>query len=120
MIRELKILICDDSLIIRRTLRDILDEIGCKKIYEAVNGVDAIEKYKEIDPDLVFMDIIMPKKSGVEALVEIKKFDEKANVVVVSSALTQKYVKAAISAGASEFIQKPISIYQIQKIIDRL
>lgn len=120
MISNVKIIICDDSLMVRKTLSDMLHKIGVKDVYEAVDGNEGIEKYKNYKPDIVFMDIVMPGKTGIETLKEIKDYDSSANVVIVSSALTQKYMTEAIKAGAKEFIQKPFSVTQIQKIIDKL
>jgi len=114
---RLKVLVCDDSMLIRKKLKEVLKICGCDDIVEASNGQEAIEVYKESNPDLVFMDIIMPLKNGIEAVKEIIEFDKEAKVVMASSAGTKEHVKAAIKAGAFEFVQKPWEKEQINKII---
>ena len=113
----LKILVCDDSMLIRKKLKEVLKSCGCTNILEASNGQEAVDSYKENNPDLVFMDIIMPFKNGIEAVKEIIEFDNEAKVVMASSAGTKEHVKIAIKAGAFEFVQKPWEKEQINKII---
>ena len=115
-----KVLICDDSMLMRRRLREILKSCGCEDVLEAVNGQEAIDVYKESNPDLVFMDIIMPVKNGIEALKEIIEFDKTAKVAMASSAGTKEHVREAIKAGAFEFVQKPWEKEQINKILINL
>ncbi|MGH4119760.1 response regulator [Clostridium sp.] len=116
----LKILICDDSLLIRKKLKEVLKNCGCENILEATDGQVAIDVYKESNPDLVFMDIIMPIKNGIQAVKEIMEFDKDAKVVMASSAGTKEHVKEAIKVGAFEFIQKPWEKEQINKILHNL
>ena len=116
----LKVLVCDDSMLIRKKLKEVLRSCGCNDIVEASNGQEAVDIYKESNPDLVFMDIIMPFKNGIEAVIEIIEFDKDAKVVMASSAGTKEHVKEAIKAGAFEFVQKPWKKEQIIKIIHNL
>ncbi|MEG0614227.1 MAG: response regulator [Oscillospiraceae bacterium] len=113
----IKIMICDDSILVRKKFRDFVATLGCEILYEASDGVEAVAKYKEFQPDLVFMDIVMPNKTGVEALTEIMEYDNKARVVIASSVGTQSHLKKAIEAGAYDFLQKPIENEQVKKII---
>ncbi|MBX4260025.1 response regulator [Clostridium estertheticum] len=113
----LKILVCDDSMLIRKKLKELLKSCGCNNILEASNGQEAVDSYKANNPDLVFMDIIMPFKNGIEAVKEIIEFDNDAKVVMASSAGTKEHVKVAIKAGAFEFVQKPWEKEQINKIL---
>ncbi|MBU3075177.1 response regulator [Clostridium estertheticum] len=113
----LKILVCDDSMLIRKKLKELLKSCGCNNILEASNGQEAVDIYKANNPDLVFMDIIMPFKNGIEAVKEIIEFDNDAKVVMASSAGTKEHVKVAIKAGAFEFVQKPWEKEQINKIL---
>jgi len=113
----LKILICDDSMLMRKRLKDSLNLCGSFAIFEAFDGQRAVDIYKEYDPDLVFMDIVMPVKDGIQAVSEIKAFDKKAKIVMASSSGTKENLKRAIKAGAFEFIQKPWEQDQIAKII---
>ncbi len=114
----MKIMICDDSMFVRKKMKNAVATADAEaEIIEAVNGVQAVEKYKTEKPDLVFMDIIMPEKSGVEALTEIIAFDKNAKVVMASSVGTQENLKQAILAGAYDFLQKPIEDDDVAKII---
>jgi len=117
---SLKILVCDDSMLIRKKLKEVLKSCGYGNVSEAANGQEAIDIYKESNPDLVFMDIIMPFKNGIEAVKEIIEFDKDAKVVMASSAGTKEHVKEAIKAGAFEFVQKPWEKEQINKILVNL
>lgn len=117
---SLKVLVCDDSLLMRKKLKDSLSLCGCSEIIEATDGQKAVDLYKENKPDVVFMDIVMPVKDGIKAVEEIKAFDEKAKVVMASSSGTKEHLKKAIDAGAFEFIQKPWEQHQIEKIINNL
>lgn len=114
---NVKILICDDSVLARKQLKDIIKNCGYDNFLEASNGQEAIDLYKEHKPRLVFVDIVMPVKDGVAAIHEIREFDPEADVIVVSSVGTQTQLKNAISEGARDFIQKPFSEYAIAAII---
>lgn len=102
-----KVLIVDDAAVMRMKLKIILEKNGFEVSGEAENGIIAIEKYKSTQPDIVTMDITMPKMSGLEALKEIKKIDVNANVVMVSAMGQESIVKEAILGGAKTFIVKP-------------
>ena len=114
----LKILICDDSMLMRKKLKDSLNLCGSFDILEATDGQKAVDTYKENNPNLVFMDIVMPVKDGIQAVSEIKAFDENAKIIMASSSGTKGNLKRAIEAGAFEFIQKPWEQEQIAKIIN--
>lgn len=114
----LKVLICDDSMLMRKKLKDSLNLCGSFDILEATDGQKAVDSYKENNPNLVFMDIVMPVKDGIQAVSEIKAFDENAKVIMASSSGTKDHLKRAIEAGAFEFIQKPWEQEQITKIIN--
>lgn len=117
---SLKVLICDDSILMRKKLKDSLAQCGCKDIIEATDGQKAVDMYKENNPDLVFMDIVMPIKDGITAVAEIKEFNKTAKVVMASSSGTKEHLRKAIEAGAYEFIQKPWEQEQIAKIVNNL
>ena len=114
-----KVMVCDDSIFVRKKMRDILALLGVNDVIEAEDGQQAVDKYKSENPTLVFMDIIMPEKDGVEALSEIMAFDSGARVVMASSVGTQKNLKDAITAGAYDFLQKPIETADIARIIKK-
>lgn len=119
-VNELKVLICDDSILIRKKMKDVLASAGVGTILEAANGQEAVDQYKANAPHLVFMDIVMPVKTGIEALAEIKQLDPSAKIIMASSVGTQSHLKTAIEAGAYDFIQKPIENEQLIKIINTM
>lgn len=112
-----KALICDDSILIRKKLKDLLVSNGYSDISEATNGQEAIDKYKLNRPNVVFMDIVMPIKTGIDAVKEILDFDKSAKIVMASSSGTKTNLREALEAGAFEFIQKP---FETDKILDIL
>ncbi len=120
MSKELKVLICDDSALVRKKMSSALSGMGVSEIHEAVNGNEAVQKYAEYMPDIVFMDIVMPEKTGVDALKDIKSLNPEAKVVMASSVGTQGNLKEAIEAGAFDFIQKPITEEDIVKILEKI
>lgn len=119
-INNMKVLVCDDSILSRKKLKDCIASFGCNEIYEAADGEEAVNKYKEHHPDLVFMDIVMPKKDGIAAVTEILAADSNAKVVMASSVGTQSFLKDAIKAGAYDFLQKPLDPDQVKRIIDNI
>lgn len=117
---SLKVMVCDDSIFVRKKMKEAVAAAGVTDIIEAADGQQAIDNYKAEKPDLVFMDIIMPVKDGVAALTEIKAFDSKARVIMASSVGTQENLKEAILAGAYDFLQKPIANEDVAKIIAKI
>ena len=117
---DMKILICDDSIMVQKKMKTLLQGNGFTQIFEAKDGEAAVEAYKNIQPDVVFMDIVMPGKSGVEALAEIRAMDPQAKVIMASSIGTQSNLKEAIDKGAYDFLQKPIEDAQVLKLLGRI
>ncbi len=115
---DMSVLVCDDSMFARKSLCMFIATLGVKNIYEASDGAEAVEKYKANKPDIVFMDIVMPVITGIEALEQIIEFDPEAKVIMASSVGTQTHLKSAIKAGASDFLQKPISNDQVKQILE--
>lgn len=109
------ILICDDAAFMRMMIKDILTKNGYNVAGEAENGLKAVEKYKEVNPDLVLMDITMPEMDGIQALKEIKKADAGALVIMCSAMGQQAMVIESIQAGAKDFIVKP---FQAERVIE--
>lgn len=108
MIQLKGILIVDDSLFMRRMLKNILVEANYAVIIEAENGIEAIEKYKIFSPEIVLMDVTMPELNGVEALKEIIKIDRNAKVIMCTALGGQKaIIQESIKNGARDFIVKP-------------
>ncbi|SDC95058.1 two-component system, chemotaxis family, response regulator CheY [Marinilactibacillus psychrotolerans] len=114
-----RVLIVDDAAFMRIKLKDILEKNGYEVAAEAQNGIEAVEKYKETQPDLVTMDITMPEKDGVEALKEIKSQYPNAVVLMCSAMGQQSMVMDAIRAGAIDFIVKPFDTERVIKALDK-
>ncbi|MFD0711282.1 response regulator [Paenibacillus sp. GCM10027626] len=112
-----RILIVDDAAFMRMMIRDILTKNGYEVVGEAQDGAQAIEKYKELKPDLITMDITMPEMDGIVALKEIKKIDSNAKVIMCSAMGQQAMVIDAIQAGAKDFIVKP---FQADRVIEAI
>ncbi|MCI9118361.1 MAG: response regulator [Flavonifractor sp.] len=102
-----KILCVDDAAFMRKMVKDTLSKAGYTDLYEAVDGADAVEKFGEISPDLVIMDITMPNMDGLEALKAIRAKDGNANVVMCSAMGQESMVMDAVRSGAKDFIVKP-------------
>lgn len=115
----IKIIIIDDSILARKQLKDVLLNNGISQVIEGSNGQEAVDLYKEHKPDLLFLDIVMPVKSGNIAIQEIRDFDPDANIVIVSSVGTQSELRLMIEAGAKEFIQKPFQPDQICQVLEK-
>lgn len=118
-INEMKILISDDSILARKQLKDIISSLGNPTFFEATDGQSAIDRYKEINPDIVFLDIVMPRKDGNIAISEIMSYDPNATIIIVSSVGTQTQLKCALEAGAKDFIQKPIDRQQVIDVVTK-
>ena len=117
---DLKILICDDSILARKQMKDIINSIGSPTIIEATNGQLAIDMYKEHKPNLTFIDIVMPVKDGNAAISEIMEYDSSATIFVASSVGTQSELKKALAAGEHvDFIQKLIDKDQVISLIKK-
>lgn len=112
-----KILLVDDAAFMRMMLRDILTKNGYEVCGEAANGIEAINKVKELNPDLVTLDITMPEMDGITALKEIKKIKPELSVIMCSAMGQQAMVIESIQAGASDFIIKP---FQGNRVIESI
>lgn len=112
-----RILIVDDAAFMRMMIKDILSKNGYEVVGEANDGSQAIEKYKDLKPDLVTMDITMPEMDGITALKEIKKIDANSKVIMCSAMGQQAMVIDAIQAGAKDFIVKP---FQSDRVIEAI
>lgn len=114
-----KILIVDDAAFMRMMIKDILVKNGYEVVGEAQDGSQAVEKYKELEPDLVTMDITMPEMDGITALKEIKQINPNATVIMCSAMGQQAMVIDAIQAGAKDFIVKPFQADRVLEAIQK-
>jgi two-component system chemotaxis response regulator CheY len=112
-----RVLIVDDATFMRMMIKDILLKNGLEVVGEAENGLVAIEKYQELKPDLVTMDITMPEMDGIAAIKEIKKIDPHAKIIICSAMGQQMMVMEAIQAGARDFVVKP---FQQDRVLQAL
>ncbi|BDG09676.1 response regulator [Anaeromyxobacter paludicola] len=116
-----RVLIVDDAVFMRTMIRDIFTEAGGFEVVgEAGNGLEAIERWKELRPDVATMDIVMPFKSGIEATREIVRLDPRAVVVMCSALGQESLVMEAIEAGASDFIVKPFRGDEVVAVVRKV
>ena len=116
----IRVMVVDDALFMRNILKDIFVRHGYEVVAEAENGETALQVYQESKPDLVTMDIVMPKKSGIEALQEIMDADSEAHVIMVSALGQDTLVLEAVEAGAKDFIVKPFKEDKVLETVRRV
>ncbi len=114
------VLICDDAIFMRTMVGDILQQAGFDIVGEAETGLQAVEKYKQLRPDLVTMDIVMPDMGGIDAVREITKFDPQAKILMCSAMGQQALVVEAIQAGARDFVVKPFQPSRVLEAVQRV
>jgi two-component system chemotaxis response regulator CheY len=102
-----RVLVADDAAFMRQMIRDILEAEGLEIVGEAVDGVEAVEQFERLHPDLVTMDIVMPRCSGIDAVKRILEKDAGARIVMCSALGQETLVMEAVQAGAKDFIVKP-------------
>ncbi|HZQ91744.1 MAG TPA: response regulator [Terriglobales bacterium] len=113
-------LVVDDSIFARKNLAKMLNSFGVEVVGEAGDGAAALAEYRRCTPDVVLMDITMPKVEGLEALQRIIDFDPRARVVMVSSVGYQENIVTALQKGARHFVQKPVNpsiLYEVLKYV---
>lgn len=111
------VMIVDDSLFMRKMLRDIIEAEGYVVTAEATNGEEAVQRFREARPDLTTMDIVMPGKNGIEALQEIRALDPSACVVMCTAVGEETFAAAAEQGGARGFILKPFSRDTVARVL---
>lgn len=114
------VLICDDAIFMRTMISDILAQAGLEIVGEAENGSEAVAKYRELRPDLVTMDIVMPEMGGIDAIREIMREDAEARVLICSAMGQQALMIEAIQAGARDFVVKPFQPTQVLEAVRRI
>lgn len=115
-----KILVVDDAAFMRMTVKEALKKGGYTDVEEAADGNEAVEKYKEMKPQLVIMDITMPEKDGLQALKEIREFDPQAVVIMCSAMGQESMVVEAVKSGAKDFVVKPFKPDRILKTVSSI
>jgi two-component system chemotaxis response regulator CheY len=114
-----RVLIVDDQVFMRNMLSDIFASGGFDIVGEAANGIEAVERFRQLKPDLVTMDIVMPFKSGIEATREIIKTDPQAIIIVCSALGQETLVMDAIEAGAADFVVKPFKAEDVLSVVNK-
>jgi two-component system chemotaxis response regulator CheY len=118
-----RVLVADDAAFMRQMIREILEAEGLEVVGEAVDGVEAIEQFGKLHPDLVTMDIVMPRRSGIDAVKGILELDPRARVVMCSALGQETLVMEALQAGARDFIVKPFKpdsvIATLSKVLEK-
>jgi two-component system chemotaxis response regulator CheY len=115
-----RVLITDDAAFMRMSLKMMLEKNGFEVVGDAENGAIAIEKYKQLKPDIVTLDITMPVMDGLEALKGIKAFDKNAKVIMISAMGQEAIVREAVMSGAIGFLIKPFNEETIVKAFSKL
>lgn len=113
-----KLMIVDDATFMRLSIKKMLENHDYEIVAEASNGLEAVEMYEKYKPDIITMDITMPKMTGIEALREIKKLDSNAKVVMVSAMGQERLIREAVVNGAASFIVKPFQKDKLLEVLD--
>ena len=113
-----KILIVDDASVITEMIQSVLETHGHQIAGVARNGLEAFEKYKELKPDIVLMDILMPGMDGMQSIKKIMEYDQKAKIVVVTALGRPELMKEAVKAGVVGYITKPFEIKRLLGAIE--
>jgi two-component system chemotaxis response regulator CheY len=118
-----RVLVADDASFMRQMIREIVEAEDFEVVGEASDGVEAVEMYKELHPDLVTMDIVMPRRSGIDAVRGIMEIDPSARVVMCSALGQETLVNEALQAGAADFIVKPFKpdsvVATLKKVLEK-
>ena len=114
------VLVCDDAIFMRTMIGDILTQAGFEIVGEAESGLQAVQKYRELKPDLVTMDIVMPDMGGIDAVREICRQDPDAKILMCSAMGQQALVVEAIQAGAKDFVVKPFQPSRVLEAVQRV
>ncbi|NLW45886.1 MAG: response regulator [Firmicutes bacterium] len=112
-----RVLVVDDAVFMRKTISGALLEAGFEVAGEARTGVEAVKKYRELNPDVVTMDITMPDMDGIEAVKKIKEYDPDCKIIIISAMGQDSMVKEALMAGAVNFLVKPL---KMETIVDTM
>ncbi len=115
-----RVLVCDDAIFMRTMISDILAGAGYEVVGEAETGVQAVERYRTLRPDLVTMDIVMPDMGGIDAVREIMREDANAKILMCSAMGQQALVVEAIQAGAKDFVVKPFQPSRVLEAVQRV
>ena len=118
-----RVLLADDALFMREMIREIIEPDGFEVIGEATDGIEAIEQFRRLQPDIVTMDIVMPRLSGIDAVERIIQLDPSAKIIMCSALGQEALVMEALKAGAKDFVVKPFKpedvLGTLQKVLEK-
>ncbi len=114
------VLICDDAVFMRLLLREILEQAGYEVVGEATTGAEAVDQFKELRPDLVTLEVVMPGIGGIDAVREIVSFDPDARILMCSALGQQALIAEATEAGAREFVVKPFQPSRVLEAVQEV
>jgi len=114
------VLIADDAVFMRNMIKEVFNHPDFEVVGEASNGLEAVEKYKDLKPDITTMDIVMPHKSGIESVRDIIKLNKDAKIIMCSALGQESLVMEAIEAGAADFIVKPFKAEKVLEIVRKV
>ena len=115
-----RVLVVDDAKFMRHMIKNILVDLGCEIVGEAVDGSEARELYENLKPDVVTMDIVMPKRGGIEALRDIRESDPNAKVVMISAIDQREPLMEALKLGAVDYVVKPFEKERVKEAMSRV
>jgi two-component system, chemotaxis family, chemotaxis protein CheY len=118
--KSTSVLIVDDIPFVRKTLKQILTNLGYRVVGEAETGEEAIHVFQETNPDLVTMDLVMPIMNGVEATRKIIQLNPSAKVIILSAMMQENLVSDAIIAGAKDYIMKPFQTDEVSRVLNNV
>ena len=115
-----RVLIADDALFMREMIKEIIQQGGYEVVGEAANGSEAVSKHRQLKPDITTMDIVMPIKSGIQAVQDIRKECAEARIVIISALGQDSLVIEALEAGAKDFIVKPFKAEKVLEVLKKV
>lgn len=116
----IRVLIADDALFMREMIKEIIQQDGYEVVGEAANGSEAVSKHRQLKPDITTMDIVMPIKSGIQAVQDIRKEYSEARIIIISALGQDSLVIEALEAGAKDFIVKPFKAGKVLEVMKKV
>lgn len=116
----IRVLIADDALFMREMIKEIIQQDGYEVVGEAANGSEAVSKHRQLKPDITTMDIVMPIKSGIQAVQDIRKECSEARIIIISALGQDSLVIEALEAGAKDFIVKPFKAGKVLEVMKKV